>query len=204
VKDLFVDINNRRISDYHDLCHKSNLWPNKSPVSHEKNSIWFWIEKNHQYNCQLWDEEDKARRVDVSDSDIALNKRNIDGYNQKRNDAIEKIDENILDRVKDIKVSESAWFNSETAGSIIDRLSIVSLKILHMGIQANRNDIDVVQKEEAKNKKDRLITQRDDLLFCLNQLLDGCSQGQGFYRIYRQFKMYNDPRMNPYLSGLMK
>jgi hypothetical protein len=204
VKDLFIDIDNRKVSDYHDLCHQSDLWPNKSPVSHEENSIWFWVEKNHQYNCQLWDEEDKARRVDVSDSDIALNKRNIDGYNQKRNDAIEKIDENILDRLKDVKVSESAWFNSETAGSIIDRLSIVSLKVLHMGIQANRTDIDATQKKEAKDKKDRLIIQRDDLLFCLNQLLDGCSQGQGFYRIYRQFKMYNDPRMNPYLSGLLK
>ena len=101
-------------------------------------------------------------------------------------------------------MSEGAWFNSETAGSIIDRLSIVSLKILHMGIQADRSDIDASQKIEAKNKRDRLIVQRDDLLFCLNQLIENSSTGGSFYRIYRQFKMYNDPKLNPYLSGLKK
>lgn len=204
MKDLFNDIGNNKISEYHDSCHKSSSWPEKSPISHEENSIWYWIEKNHQYNCQLWDEEDKARRTDVEDSDIALNKRNIDQFNQKRNDAIESIDEKILERLSNVKVEEGAWFNSETAGSIIDRLSIVSLKILHMGIQVERSDIDIGQKEEAKSKKERLIIQRDDLLFCLNQLLNGFMQGKGFYRIYRQFKMYNDPKMNPYLSGLLK
>ncbi|MEO1945239.1 MAG: DUF4254 domain-containing protein [Candidatus Thioglobus sp.] len=204
MEDLFNDIDKNKISEYHDSCHKSSYWPEKSPISHEENSIWHWIEKNHQYNCQLWDEEDKARRTDVEDSDIALNKRNIDQFNQKRNDAIESIDEKILERLSNVKVVEGAWFNSETAGSIVDRLSIVSLKILHMGIQADRSDIDTAQQEEAQSKKERLITQRDDLLFCLNQLLEGSSKGRSFYRIYRQFKMYNDPRMNPYLSGLIK
>ena len=171
MKDLFIDINGRKVSNYHDLCHQSDLWPNKSPVSHEENSIWFWFEKNHQYNCQLWDEEDKARRINVSDSDIALNKRNIDGYNQKRNDAIEKIDENILDRLKGVRVSESAWFNSETVGSIVDRLSIVSLKVLHMGIQANRADIDVTQKKEAKEKKIVLLSKEMIYYFVLISFL---------------------------------
>ncbi len=204
MEDLFNDISKNKITEYHDFCHQSSSWPEKSPISYEENGIWHWIEKNHQYNCQLWDEEDKARRTNVGDSDIALNKRNIDQFNQKRNDAIESIDEKILERLSNVKVVEGAWFNSETAGSIVDRLSIVSLKILHMGIQADRSDIDTVQQEEAQSKKERLITQRDDLLFCLNQLLEGSSKGRSFYRIYRQFKMYNDPRMNPYLSGLIK
>jgi len=201
---LFSNIDNNKISEYHDLCHSSSVWPKESPVLHEEDSIWIWIERNHKYNCQLWDEEDKARRINVGDNDIALNKRNIDQFNQKRNDAIESIDEKILDQLTNVKVVEGAWFNSETAGSIIDRLSIVSLKILHMGIQAERFDIDIDQKEGAKSKKERLIIQRDDLLFCLNQLLKGASRGRSFYRIYRQFKMYNDPNMNPYLSGLIK
>lgn len=204
MKNLFSDIGNNKIVEYHDSCHASHLWPKDSPVIHEKNSIWYWIQKNHKYNCQLWDEEDMARRTDVDDSDIAINKRNIDRFNQKRNDAIESIDEKILDRLVNIKVADGAWFNSETAGSIIDRLSIVSLKVLNMGIQANRSDVDTNQNEDAKNKKERLIIQRNDLLFCLNQLLQGASHGKSFYRIYRQFKMYNDPKMNPYLSGLIK
>ena len=106
--------------------------------------------------------------------------------------------------MSNVKVQQGAWLNSETVGSIIDRLSIVSLKILHMGIQADRSDIKKVQKKEAQIKKDRLISQRNDLLFCLNQILESASKGRAFYRIYRQFKMYNDPKTNPYLSGLIK
>jgi len=204
MSDLFNDINKNKISSFHDTCHKDPFWPAKNPIPYEKNSIWYWVERNHQYNCQLWDEEDKARRIDVDDSDIALNKRNIDQFNQKRNDAIEKIDESILDRLSNVKVVEGAWFNSETAGSIIDRLSIVSLKILHMSIQADRLDIDNTQQIEALDKKNRLIAQKNDLLFCLNQLLGQFESGTAFYRIYRQFKMYNDPKMNPYLSGLIQ
>ncbi len=121
---------------------------------------------------QLWDEEDKARRTDVDDSDIALNKRNIDQFNQKRNDTIESIDESVLGRLKGVQILENAWFNSETVGSIVDRLSIVSLKILHMGIQADRLDIETGKRAEAKDKKDRLVAQRNDLSQCVNQILD--------------------------------
>jgi hypothetical protein len=204
MKDLFDDINNNKIPEYHDDCHQSSVWPKKSLVPHEKNSVWHWIEKNHHYNCQLWDEEDKARRTDVDDSDIALNKRNIDQFNQKRNDTIESIDESVLGRLKGVQILENAWFNSETVGSIVDRLSIVSLKILHMGIQADRLDIETGKRAEAKDKKDRLVAQRNDLSQCVNQILDKAPKGMAYYKIYRQFKMYNDPSMNPYLSGLIK
>ena len=57
--------------------------------------LWQAIEDNHRYNCLLWDEEDLARRRNVPDAEIAGNKRAIDGYNQKRNDAIERIDEQL-------------------------------------------------------------------------------------------------------------
>ena len=201
---IFEDIDKNKILDYHDYHHNNSSKLEKNIMSHKENSIWYWIEINHQCNCQLWDEEDKARRVDVDDTDIAKNKRNIDRFNQKRNDAIESIDEKILERLSNVKVQEKAWFNSETIGSVIDRLSIVSLKILHMGIQADRPDISKREKEASQLKKERLITQRDDLLFCLNQIFKGASKGRTFYRIYRQFKMYNDPRLNPYLSGLIK
>ena len=201
---IFNDINRNKILEYHDLCHISPSWPLSGPIKHYHNSLWCWIERNHQYNCRLWEEEDKARRIDVDDKNIAQNKRNIDIYNQNRNDAIECIDEIILERLSNIEVNEDAWFNSETVGSIIDRLSIVSLKIKHMGIQADRTDIEIDQIDLSKSKKNLLIIQREDLSSCLNQLLKTSKQGKSFYRIYRQFKMYNDPNMNPYLSGLIK
>ena len=51
--------------------------------------------QQHQYNFQLWHEEDIARSPDVSDERIAKVKRAIDGYNQQRNDWIERIDETL-------------------------------------------------------------------------------------------------------------
>ena len=51
----------------------------------------------------------------------------------------------------------------------------------------------------ARDKLARLALQRDDLGRCLDTLLAHAADGRAFWRIYRQFKMYNDPTLNPYL-----
>lgn len=198
---MFEDLTAASIVEFHDLCHQHATWPETGPSDFAKDSIWHWLEANHRYNCQLWAEEDQARRRDVPDSAIAGNKRLIDGFNQARNDAIERMDEHILSRLAEVTLAPGAWFNSETAGSIIDRLSIISLKILHMGRHAeNPANTDALRAETA-DKLNRLRVQRADLQLCLDQLLNGFAAGQCYYRIYRQFKMYNDPRLNPYLAA---
>ena len=60
---------------------------------------WAAAAANHRFNCLLWDEEDQARRTDVPAAAIAASKRLIDRYNQQRNDAVEAIDEALLDRL---------------------------------------------------------------------------------------------------------
>src|SRR3954452_18553105 len=92
-----------------------------------KEGIWAAIEANHWHNCSLWEQEDLARRRNVPDTEIASNKRAIDAHNQKRNDAIERIDEALLSVLEKIRKHENAKQNSETAGAMIDRLSILSL-----------------------------------------------------------------------------
>jgi hypothetical protein len=36
---------------------------------------------------------------------------------------------------------------------------------------------------------------------CLDSLLLEARAGRAFFKVYRQFKMYNDPSLNPYLYG---
>ena len=167
----------------------------------EAGDAWSNIERNHRCNCRLWAEEDQARRRDVPDAAIAANKRAIDGFNQKRNDAIEKIDESLLARLPALEGGAAVRLNSETAGAMIDRLSILSLKLFHMRIQTERKDADEAHRETSRARLARLTEQRADLAGCFDALLADCLAGRARFKVYRQFKMYNDPAFNPYLYG---
>lgn len=149
-------------------------------------------------NYLLWHEEDKARRTDVNDSIISQVKRNIDGFNQQRNDLIERLDEAILAwLLKQTTFDDRLPLNSETPGSIVDRISILSLKVYHMHEDTLRDDIDQAHRERSLQKLAILREQRADLELALERLLDEYLAGTRRMKIYRQFKMYNDPTLNP-------
>ena len=82
---------------------------------------------------------------------------------------------------------------------MIDRLSILALKIHHMRAQTLRTDASAEHVAACVAKLARLDAQRGDLARCLDTLLARAAEGRAFWRIYRQFKMYNDPALNPYL-----
>ena len=163
--------------------------------------LWRAIEDNHRHNRLLWDEEDLARRKSVPDAEIAKNKRAIDGYNQKRNDAIERIDECLLTLFVDFSDNKPKRLSSETPGAMTDRLSILSLKIHHMRLQTQRKDVEAAHVENCRAKLARLQEQREDLAACLDRLLEECARGESYFKVYRQFKMYNDPSLNPAMYG---
>lgn len=183
---------------FHDACVADRAWAASGPARFGA-GVWQWIETNHRFNNLLWDEEDLARRRDVPDSAIAANKRAIDRYNQSRNDAVERIDETLLAALP--PAPAHARLNSETAGAMIDRLSILALKVFHMRLQTERKDATPAHVAACREKLARLAEQRADLARCLGELLADCAAGRARFKVYRQFKMYNDPALNPHLRG---
>ena len=157
--------------------------------------------QQHQFNFCLWHEEDVARSPDVGDTRVAEVKRAIDRYNQQRNDWIEKIDDWISDELqrRDINTPTEAPLNTETPGSVIDRLSILAIRIYHLEEQAARADVTPQHVESVQGKIAVCLMQQSDLSNSLVQLLGDIESGQKRHRTYRQFKMYNDPTLNPYL-----
>lgn len=200
MNDIFGDVVARSLHAFHDAAVGTPGWPTSHAPRHS-DGAWRWIEANHRFNALLWHEEDLARRIDVGDADIAANKRAIDGYNQKRNDAIERIDEALLARIEAVVPAPDAWHSSETAGAIIDRLSILSLRVFHMGRSAARDDATDAQRVQWRERHARLHLQRDDLERCLDRLLACAVSGRAYWKVYRQFKMYNDAELNPYLRA---
>src|SRR3990172_6874573 len=122
---MFSDVTASKISGFHDACVNATGWADSAPPRFTEGA-WKHIELNHRFNSLLWGEEDQARRRDVADSQIAANKRAIDGYHQQRQNAIERIDEALLQRLVGVRI---------------------------------------------------------------------------YLKVYGQFKMYNDPTLNPYLYG---
>lgn len=194
-------IDSKTIIDFHDACLNSVLWPEAEVSLPAAHPVWQWVVTNHRFNSRLWNEEDLARRKDVADSEIAKNKRAIDGFNQARNDAAERVDEEVLVAIGQVSRMTNARQHSETVGMMVDRMSIMALKIKAMAAQAARTEAGLDHQANCQAKLDRLLEQRLDLGACIDALLAESAAGTAFFKIYRQFKMYNDPSLNPCLYG---
>ncbi|KQW51812.1 MULTISPECIES: DUF4254 domain-containing protein [unclassified Roseateles] len=182
-----------------------------APVPVDPRGLRGCIAANHFHNRCLWAQEDLARRTQAADAEIVANKRAIDRHNQARNDAIERIDELLLSALGLVDpatlasalprsmVPPGARLNSETAGSMLDRISILGLKIAAMRELTQRDDLDDTHRQACSERLVRLIQQRADLGHCYDELLADARAGRAYFKVYRQFKMYNDPRLNPAL-----
>jgi hypothetical protein len=155
----------------------------------------------HRHNFLLWHEEDIARRTDVAAEEIARVKRAVDRLNQQRNDAIETIDEWLLATRYGHLVERDLPLRTEMPGQATDRLSILTLKVFHMREQTLRTDAPVEHLQACGRKLAVLVAQREDLARALGAMLGELERGAIRMKIYRQFKMYNDPALNPQLYG---
>jgi len=163
------------------------------------------VGRQHHANFSLWHIEDQARTPGASDAQLADVKRNIDRTNQLRNDLAEEVDRTLLDWLASQGLpQEDAPLNSESPGLIIDRLSILALKIYHTREEAERSGAPAEHLERNRSRLTILEEQRADLARCLDALWGETLAGTRRFKLYRQLKMYNDPTLNPaiYLNAL--
>ncbi|HEY0264903.1 MAG TPA: DUF4254 domain-containing protein [Granulicella sp.] len=156
---------------------------------------------NHRANFDLWHEEDLARDPSASDSDIACEKHRIDTLNQRRNDLVEQMDRWLLEFLdhEGASLNPHSELNSETPGLILDRLSILALKIYHTREEAHRANATDAHRRRNCMRLVLLEEQRTDLAGCLLSLWEQVLVGKRRFKLYRQMKMYNDPDLNPVL-----
>ena len=83
---------------------------------------------------------------------------------------------------------------AETVGWLTDKIIISELKIFHTLEQLERKDVGPEHKELCQKRLEVLRQQRDDLRDELSTLFKDVLSGKTKLKIYRQFKMYNDPR----------
>lgn len=145
------------------------------------------LRKLHFANHAIWHFEDEARREDVPDRTIVLVKRGIDAVNQQRNDQMERIDRHVVRRYGGEETDRDLPLHSEPPGLMLDRISILSLKIHHC------------RGEERPEEEATLRRQRRELTEAFERLAGKLERGEVRVTVYRQFKTYNDPDTNPAL-----
>lgn len=162
-----------------------------------------FVLRQHWANFRLWHVEDRARRKDAGPELIADCKYAIDKLNQERNDLIERLDLFLVRAIDPLlpplAEGERPRFNTESLGVALDRASILALKTFHMLEQAERQGAGDDLAGECRRKLGVLCEQRADLEQSVMDLVDDYATGRKRPKVYYQFKMYNDPRLNPEL-----
>jgi Protein of unknown function (DUF4254) len=160
------------------------------------------VAHQHRANFELWHIEDEARRPGASDAELADVKRRIDVTNQRRNDAVEELDRTLLESLAPRGLpNPEAELHSETPGLMIDRLSILALRIYHTREEACRENAPHGHQERNCARLAILEEQREDLARCLDAVWSRVLAGTRRFKLYRQLKMYNDPSLNPAIYG---
>jgi hypothetical protein len=190
--ELIIKVFEDSVMDWHKEEKES-----KNP--YPESSMEYLLYSKNQIDTIQWHVEDEIRRPDLPDSDLVKFKRQIDSLNQKRTDLVERLDDYFLNLYKDVPKENNSRMNSETPAWLVDRMSILELKIYHMLEQTNRTDVTDEHKKNCQNKLSILLEQKKDMMICLNELLKDLETGKKYMKVYRQMKMYNDSNLNPSL-----
>lgn len=190
-----IKIFNQSIKDYH--IKDSIDTPIKNP--YKEKTIEHLLYKKNWVDTVQWHYEDIIRDPNIDPIFGMKLKREIDKSNQHRTNLVEQIDDYYIEIFKTTIPNSQALLNTESPAWVIDRLSILCLKIYHMQEQTERLDTSENHIRQCKNKLDILKEQQIDLSESFDKLLKDISEGNKKIKVYRQMKMYNDQELNPIL-----
>ena len=190
------DLFRQSIRDYHRTDHVDT--PSNNPFADDIQHLLY--QKNWIDTVQ-WHLEDIIRSPTIRPDELVAIKRRIDQSNQDRTDTVEQIDGWFFDQFRSISPKPDARLNSETPAWLLDRMSILQLKLYHFREQTERPDAPTEHRQKAGQKLAVLLEQEQDLARCFDELLDDIRTGDRYMKVYRQMKMYNDPTLNPILYG---
>lgn len=148
-----------------------------------------------------WHLEDIIRLPDINPVEGIHIKKRIDKSNQDRTNIVEKIDDYFLEQFKTVAPKPEARINSETPAWLLDRMSILMLKIYHMKEQTERKDASADHISKCLVKLSVLMEQKADMQLAFDQMIEDIGEGNRRFKVYRQMKMYNDASLNPMLYG---
>ncbi|SHH85475.1 Protein of unknown function [Chryseolinea serpens] len=185
----------RSIDDYHVADHVDTPSKNPYPASSFEALLYAknWID------TVQWHLEDIIRLPDINPVEGIAIKRRIDKSNQDRTDLVEKIDDYFLEQFRNVTPAPQARINSETPAWLLDRMSILMLKIYHMKEQTERKDASAEHIAKTKTKLNVLLEQQHDMALAFDEMMEDIGSGKRRFKVYRQMKMYNDASLNPML-----
>lgn len=197
----YTDVFNRIFNESIDKYHLTDDVDTPIQNPYEIRTLEYYLFLKNWIDTVQWHLEDIIRNPAIDPVEALAIKRRIDKSNQDRTDLVELIDSYFLDKYKDVKVLPDATINTESPAWAIDRLSILALKIYHMRLEAERNDVDQQHRDTCAGKLKVLLEQQKDLSSAIDTLLEDIAAGRKYMKVYKQMKMYNDPNLNPVLYG---
>jgi hypothetical protein len=185
----------RSIEDYHVKDHVDT--PIRNPF--DPGTFESLLYHKNWIDTVQWHLEDIIRKSDIDPKEGIAIKRRIDKSNQDRTDMVERIDDYFLDQFRNVHYKSEARMNSETPAWLLDRMSILMLKIFHMKEQTLRSDAAPDHIARCEQKLAVLMEQKTDMRMAFDELIEDIVSGNRKFKVYRQMKMYNDASLNPML-----
>jgi hypothetical protein len=145
----------------------------------------------HEQNLFQWDREAEARRAGDSPDEVARCKLAIDESNLARHMLVEELDQGCVSRSpKPAQLDPDAlpdlFLSSETVGQMVDRLSILTLRLQHY---LSRGRWTLAGDHELA--ADLISRQRRIVAICYDRFVSKLQAGEAYILPYRSFKAYD-------------